>query len=113
MLKIRLTEMERAAIGLRLNGVPFTDTPARRRLDRAWNELQLDKLPKDFTVRLQDARTEWPEGSSELEVSPSCRDDMIEYLSPSQNHPMTGFMGRILGPVYDVLKADADKVKSE
>jgi hypothetical protein len=108
MAKITLNERARVGLTYRLAGVNQPDIPTRRKVDRVWDALKLDELSADALAKGNLAGAVWAGSDVTYEITSEMRDYLIEWLTPTERHPMNGFQGRILGPIYDELKEARD-----
>lgn len=76
-------------------------------MDRIWTALHLDDAGDRAAEALNNANFPWSLEQKEYEITSDQRDQLIEWL----NHPMTNFISRILGPVYDALEKSRDGEK--
>jgi len=105
---LSLTEKQRAALVWRLGNVNATDVPTQRRLGRAYDALKLDDLAPEVTAQLTVPGARWDTMQASFPISSAIRDDLIAWIEPTERAPLNGFFGRILMPLYDLLKEGRD-----
>jgi hypothetical protein len=108
MARVTLTERSHYAVAARLTGTTVPDTLTRRRMDRMFVALKIDDLPRDFMLKLNNLAAEWDKTPKEFPLTSDQRDDLISWLEPTPQAPLTGLMSRWLGAVYDELKDARD-----
>jgi hypothetical protein len=105
---LTLNEKQRAALVWRLGAIDATDVPTQRRLGRLYDALALDYIAGEVLAQLQQPAARWDEKQRPFSITSAMRDDLIMWIEPTERRPLNGFFGRILMPIFDLLKEGRD-----
>lgn len=106
MAKLQLSDRERWAMFVHLNGLPVQGRSEHRKVDRLWTTLSLDAIAMACEAKREGVRaTDWDhEVRTEFELTSDQRDYLIDALEK----PMGSGLSRILFPIEELLVKSRD-----